>query len=298
MRCFGKSFFRQLVQSGKGCPCIQNLVFPRKRQMQLQSVQADLTARNTHFGGRKRLFQLDVGHADHHRTIPPDNMLPDDLECFRSLPRADHRTHPRFADSALFCGNLCEGIPKNLGMVQPDRGNHTEQRMLNHVGGVKPSAQAGFQNNNAATLLGKPAKRKRGIQFKLGEFPRLFGKRLYPLDQSHQRILRDHLAIYLYPLPVFQHVRRNIHTGFITCCPQDACNHRNGRAFAVGARYVHTGKLLLWVAEQCEQSPHPFQTRLCAKASVGMDVGQSLLIIHNNPLCFGVLSAAFHFQQM
>ena len=56
----------------------------------------------------------------------------------------DHWT-ALFDDTRFFSCNLGTGVTQILGVLQTDGSDHRDQRMLDYIGGIKPSAKPGLQ---------------------------------------------------------------------------------------------------------------------------------------------------------
>ena len=70
-----------------------------------------------------------------------------DLFCLRPHP-ADHHRHAGLNDPTFFKGNGLFRRSQILLMIHADRRNRTGQRLLNHIGRVKPSPQPNLKDGN------------------------------------------------------------------------------------------------------------------------------------------------------
>ncbi|OQB90750.1 MAG: hypothetical protein BWX84_01725 [Verrucomicrobia bacterium ADurb.Bin118] len=118
----------------------------------------------------RRLLRVRGSHQGERTAVLPRRCLKDG-QGLRFVRRGDAR-HAGFDDAGLFRRNRGEGFAQPALMVKLNVRNHTGQRRDN-VGGVQPSAQAGFPDDQVARLLGKILQSHDGDGFeKRGMMPR------------------------------------------------------------------------------------------------------------------------------
>ena len=156
-------------------------------------------------------------------------------------------------------------------MVQADGTDHRRQGILYDVGGVQPSADAGFQHHHLALLPGKPHKGSGADQFKLGGLTALRCHLIrFPAHLLHtggQCLRGNHLAVNLHPLPEIEDKRRDEHSRSVPRRCEGMGNHRGGGAFAVGAHHMHI--------------PHLPESVLLPPAPGAVDIVYCFLSCHN-----------------
>ena len=73
----------------------------------------------------------------------------------------DHRAHTRLEDTRLFTGDLLNRRTQPLRVIQRNRRDDGKRRARHDVGGVEPSAEPYFQDQDIGRTLGKGEKSRR-----------------------------------------------------------------------------------------------------------------------------------------
>ena len=123
-------------------------------------------------------------------------------------------------------------------MIHGDRGDHGRQWHIHHIGGIKPAAQANFQQQNIGLVFGKQFEGNGCGDFKLGNL----GSVIDALDFQHrgnQRGIVDKPPTLWLSQPdtlVKPHqMWRSVDMDLFSIGFEQAAHIRRGRAFAVGS---------------------------------------------------------------
>ena len=81
-------------------------------------------------------------------------------------------------------------------------------------------------------------------------------------NQFNQLGMRDRLPVHLDAFDVILQMRRGIQPGLIPGCGQCRSHQRGGGTFALRPGHVEDRVLLLRVAKQSHQCPHPLQVEI------------------------------------
>ena len=77
--------------------------------------------------------------------------------------RRDHRRHAALEDAGLLGGDLLERVAEKFEMIDRHRRDHAGERLLDHVGGVEPAAEADFEQQHVGRMAREQQKRRRGL---------------------------------------------------------------------------------------------------------------------------------------
>ena len=166
---------------------------------------------------------------------------------------ADHR-RTLLDDAGLSSGNIGQGRPQLLGVVQPQSGDHSTFRRVDDVGGVQSAAKPHFQHHDIAVLLRKIEHPQGGDQLKLGgHICHAVGSGADALHKRYQVLVWDGLAVDLDTLIKAVDERGGEHPHPVSGGLQAGRQHGDCAALAVGARYMNEPELLVGVAQGSQQ---------------------------------------------
>ena len=175
----------------------------------------------------------------------------------------EHTISTRLQDAGFFRGDLLDGVPEELGVVEADVHDRADLRMGDDVRRVEAATHADLEDDEIAVLLLEPAERQCRDHL---EVRRLLAEGLcggtHTGSKPAEIRIRNHLPIDRETLVKLVEVRRDIETGTETRRRQNRLGHDAGRALAVRAGDVHIAELLLWVAERVHEIPHPLESDL------------------------------------
>ena len=147
-------------------------------------------------------------------------------------------------------------------MVQAQLGDDRRQRGGDHVGGVQPPAKTHLQHHQVASRLGEVKKGQGRDDFK---FRRLVLHRLPhgpPLaDQVGKGRVGDLLSPDTEALVEAVQMGRGVQADPIARLGQDGRQAGGNGAFAIGARHMDHGDLILRGTQPGQVSPHPVQAQ-------------------------------------
>ena len=188
--------------------------------------------------------------------------FPYDLHDARELMVED-AVGARLQDAGFFRGNLLDGIPEKLGVVEADVHDGTDLRSGDDVRRVEATAHADLKHDEIAVLLLEPAEGHRGDHL---EVRRLLAEGLCGGTHAGRKPaeirIRNHLPVDGEALVELVEVRRDIKTGPEARGRQNRLGHDAGRALAVRARDVHITELLLRIAEGVHEILHTLKPDL------------------------------------
>lgn len=168
-----------------------------------------------------------------------------------------------FQDAGFLGGDLLDGVPEELGVVEADVHDRADLRMGDDVRRVEAATHADLEDDERAVLLLEPAEGHRGDHL---EVRRLLTEGLCGSTHTGSKPaeirIRNHLPIDRETLVKLVEVRRDIETGEEARRRQNRLGHEAGRALAVRAGDVHIAELLLWVTERVHEIPHPLEPDL------------------------------------
>ena len=102
----------------------------------------------------------------------------------------------RLQDAGFFRGDLLDGIPKELGVVEPDVHDRADLRGGDDVRRVEATAHADLKHDEITVLLLKPAEGHRGDHLEVG---RLLAERLrgcaHAGSEPAEIRIRNHLSV-------------------------------------------------------------------------------------------------------
>ena len=167
-----------------------------------------------------------------------------------AIAAEQHRT-TRADYTRLLERYLGHGITQILCMIQRDSGNDAEQRSVENIGGVQPSAHTAFDNCHINLFPSEILKPYGCYKLELGRRIRhSVGKRSYGIGNVGEHVIRYHFPADAHSLTEKFDIRRCEHTGTIPRGAQNAVQHCAERALSVGSGNVNNAKLLLRVTEQ------------------------------------------------
>ena len=209
---------------------------------------------------------------------------PDHLHGFLRLFQA-HYPAARLDDSGLLYGDLSKGISQRAHVIHADGNKHADQRRRDHVGRVLQTAHSRLQHHNVAALFLKPEEGQRRFHFKISGMRKalrrkLFRRPAHPFHISCVFRFGDHFPVHLKALPMFQHCRRGIGSGPISCPCEHGREHGEHAAFAVGARDVDILQLFLRISQLFQKPSDAVKSRNNAVLFAPFYIFQRFLIIH------------------
>jgi len=125
-----------------------------------------------------------------------------------------------------------QGGAQNLGMIAADIGRDGQAR-VQHVGGIKPTAETGFDDGDVYFGAGEMLEGQSGIELEEGDLSSgQFGT--MAIDESGHRTLRNHTPVDPYSLAQRNQVRGSEQSGLVAGLLQNRGQHRGRGALAVG----------------------------------------------------------------
>lgn len=228
-----------------------------------------------------------MGHRGHiakvdevERGAPDAAELTDDAHDFRRAVVADD-VAPVLDDAALGHGDLLEGVPEVLGVLEADVRDDRHFRRVDDVGTVEGAAHADFQDHDVAALLFEVEHADGRHQFELARMV-LHGVRFHfhPLRDGGEVLPEDVPAVHLQALFEAEDMGRCIEPGLITRFPQDRRQHGAGAPLAVAARHVDEFQVFLRVSEAVQQLHGPVEAEPRGAPGIVFNVGDCFLIGH------------------
>ena len=175
----------------------------------------------------------------------------------------EHTISTRLQDAGFFRGDLLDGVPEELGVVEADMHDGADLWRGDDVRRIEAATHTDLEDDERAVLLLEPAEGHRGDHL---EVRRLLTEGLCGSTHTGSKPaeirIRNRLAIDRDALVKLVEVRRDIETGTETRRRQNRLGHDAGRALAVRAGDVHIMELLLRVAERVHEIPHSLEPDL------------------------------------
>ena len=175
----------------------------------------------------------------------------------RGLLAPGYDRYARLHDAGLFGGDDLDGGAQHLAVIERDRGDRRGRRMLHHVGGVMPSAEADFEHAEIGGHPGEQHECRRHQHFENGD--RRAGVDLFDLGKGcFQRGVIHDLASKPDALVEAYQMRRGEHMHAQARRLADGAQEGAGAALAVGAGDMdHRRQPKLGVVEQPQQPVQP-----------------------------------------
>ena len=159
---------------------------------------------------------------------------------------------------------MLERVAQILLVIEVDGGDDRGERG-DDVGGIKPTAQTGFPQNNVHLLPRKMLEGHHGDHFKKSRQPicgKISHERLQTFHQPYHLRLTDRLAVDLNAFAKAQEVRRGEQASLHSRLAADAFEHGAHGSFAVGAGHVSEAQALMRIAGVGGEGARIFQVQL------------------------------------
>ena len=157
-------------------------------------------------------------------------------------------------------------------MLQPDIGNDAQHRYDN-VRRIQPSAQARFDHRHLDIALGEVVECHRRGHFEKRQ-PRFDHLVVIFVDEVHDLLLGDHLAVDPDPFAEIQQMGRRIEPCAVTGLLQDRGEQMRHGAFAVGARHMDREEVALRIAHRLAERGDAFQAGFVGRGAFRFECGQ------------------------
>ena len=193
----------------------------------------------------------------------------------------DHRMAVRLENAGLGFRDFLHGVPKILGVIQADVGNHRHLGHLDDIGGVPGAAHAHLQHHNIAFL---PIKILEGDAADQLEFRGRLGhgvsQGLHIFRNFRQILIGNLHPVHLNPLMEAVDIGRGVQPRPIARLAQNGGGHGGGASLAVGTGNVDEFQLFLRISHFLQKLLGSTQSGDAALPADGMDVGNGLLGVH------------------
>ena len=197
----------------------------------------------------------------------------------------NHRRTALLENAGLCPRDCFQCIAQHLGVIQTDIGNDGHLRCLDHIGGVKRTAQTYFQHHDIALLALEVFKGNRADQLKLcGLLRHLLDEGLHILRNGNQILVTDLFSIYLHSFIKAVDVGGGVQTSSVSGLTQDRGCHGSSGAFAVCAGNVDILHAVLGISQLFQQGLNTTKTVNTSFPVYGMDVFDCFTDVHNERL--------------
>ena len=170
-----------------------------------------------------------------------------------------------FGDARFLGGDLGDGVPQQVGVLQSDVGDHAHERQQD-VGGVEPPAQPRLDHGDLHVALREVVEGQRGGHLEEREFQLLHAVAVLVHEIDHF-LFGNHLPVDADALAEVVQVGRGVEPRAVAGLLQHRGEDVRHGAFAVGACDVDGEEVALRIAQVTAERGDAFETRfigLCA----------------------------------
>ena len=172
-----------------------------------------------------------------------------------------HHGRSRLHDAGLLAGDGAQGIPEQIGMVEPDAADHARLGGLDDVGGVQPPPEPHFQHHDIAAHGAEMLEGHRRHELELRRMipaRRLHGRgrRTHRRNGPGQLLARDVFPVHTDALLEAKDERAREQAHLVAGRLQHRGHIRAHRPLPVGTRHVHEAQLVLGAPQALQQIHH------------------------------------------
>ena len=169
---------------------------------------------------------------------------------------------PGFRMPAFSPAIAVDGVAEILLVVERDGRDDAEARRVNDVGGVEAAAEADFEQGEIGRRLGEGEKGGRRGDLEEGDLLAAIGL-FAAFEKSDQTVLVDQVAGDADAFMEAREVRRGVDVDAVATRLEPRADHRDGRAFAVGAGDVdHRRQAAFGMAERGQKPFDPTERQV------------------------------------